>query len=150
VAESSREDLEVRPVGGNALVEGNVEVRFPLLLERMRGAAFLDFGQVWRAVENVDPQQLAWSPGIGVRYFSPIGPIRVDVGYNPAGSERLTVLSTDVCDASQNPCGPIEPGGVYDRLANGSRLRAQRTVDWNPFDSFTDRLQIHFSIGQAF
>lgn len=152
LAERDPEELEVRPIGGNMLLEGNLELRFPLVLQSFRGALFLDFGQVWRQADDIDLQQLAWSPGVGVRYFSPIGPIRVDVGYNALGPERLAVLSTDVCDGRVDPCGPIEPGAGYDwrQLANGSRLRAQRPVTWNPFDTFTDRLQIHFSIGQAF
>lgn len=150
LARAHPDQLKLQPIGGAALVEGNVEVRFPLVLERFRGAAFLDFGQVWRAEDAVQLGQIAWSPGVGVRYYSPIGPVRVDVGYNAAGAERLEVLSTEVCDASQTPCGPIEPDQQYHRLANGTRLRPQRSVLWDPYDSFTDRLQIHFSIGQAF
>ena len=152
LAERDPEELEVRPIGGNMLLEGNLELRFPLLLQPLRGALFVDFGQVWRQADAVDLRQLAWSPGVGVRYLSPIGPIRVDVGYNALGPERLSVLSTDVCDDSVDPCGPIAEGVGYDwrQLANGSRLRAQRAVAWDPYDSFMDRLQIHFSIGQAF
>jgi outer membrane protein insertion porin family/translocation and assembly module TamA len=146
------EQLRLQPVGGSVLVEGNLEVRFPLMLERFRGAAFLDVGQVWRAGESVELGRLAWSPGLGVRYFSPIGPVRVDVGYNAAGEERLAVLSTEVCYLTQDPCGPFPPDQQYDPtdLKNGTRLRTQRSVVWDPYDSFTDRLQIHFSIGQAF
>ncbi|HSJ14562.1 MAG TPA: BamA/TamA family outer membrane protein [Longimicrobiales bacterium] len=143
-------ELDERPVGGSVLIEGNVEVRVPLLLERLRGALFLDFGQVWRTPGEVRLREIAWSPGIGVRYFSPIGPIRIDLGYNAQGAERLSVLTTEVCDASQDPCGPIEPGQSYNTLANRTTLRLQPQVLWDPFDSFTDRLQIHFSIGQAF
>jgi outer membrane protein assembly factor BamA len=152
LAATHPDQLEVRPVGGAVLVEGNIEVRVPLLLERMRGALFLDFGQVWRTASEVRLRDIAWSPGIGVRYFSPIGPIRVDLGYNAQGAERLSVLSTEVCDAGQDPCGPIEEGQEYSyqQLANRSTLRRQPDVLWDPYDSFLDRLQIHFSIGQAF
>ena len=34
-----------------------------------------------RAGEDLDFQALAWTPGLGVRYFSPVGPIRVDVAF---------------------------------------------------------------------
>jgi outer membrane protein assembly factor BamA len=150
LAREHPEQLRLQPVGGSVLVEGNVEVRFPLLLERLRGAAFLDVGQVWRAGERVDLRRLVWSPGLGVSYFSPIGPVRVDVGYNAGGAERLAVLSTEVCDASRTPCGPIQEGQQYEKLRNQATLRVQRPVRWDPYDSFTDRLQVHFSIGQAF
>jgi len=136
--------LRLQPVGGSVLLEGNVEVRFPLMFDRLRGAAFLDFGQVWRNENEVALAQLAWSPGLGVRYYSPIGPLRVDVGYNAAGSERLEVLSTNVCEGGQPGCA-TEAG-----LHNGTELRSQGSVIWDPYRSFTDRLQIHFSIGQAF
>ena len=144
------DQLDARPVGGAVLIEGNVEVRVPLLVDRVRGALFVDFGQVWRTPGEVRLSGIAWSPGIGVRYFSPIGPIRVDLGYNAQGAERLSVLTTEVCDASQDPCGPIEVGQTYQQLANRTTLRLQPAVAWDPYDSFTDRLQIHFSIGQAF
>jgi hypothetical protein len=35
-------------------------------------------------------------------------------------------------------------------LANRRKLRTLTPVAWRPHDSFTDRLQFHFSIGQAF
>jgi len=123
-----------RPVGGAALFEGNVEVRFPFLTSNLAGAAFLDFGQVWRAADDVDLTELAWTPGVGLRYFSPIGPVRVDVGYNPTGAERLPVITTEV-----------ENGLNTDRLRTLSE-----PVLWNPRERFLDRLQLHISIGQAF
>ncbi|MGH7507529.1 MAG: BamA/OMP85 family outer membrane protein, partial [Longimicrobiales bacterium] len=83
----------VRPVGGAVMLEGNVELRFPVYRDKLRGAAFLDFGQVWQNADAVDLGAIAWTPGLGVRYFSAIGPIRVDVGYNGGGGERLTVVT---------------------------------------------------------
>jgi len=150
LARNQPDELELQPVGGSVMLEGNVEVRFPLMFESIRGAAFLDIGQVWRAADEMRLGALAWSPGLGVRYYSPIGPVRVDIGYNPASAEQLAVLSTEVCQGSADPCGPIAPAGPYNDLVNGTSLRAQPSVLWDPYDSFTDRLQIHFSIGQAF
>jgi outer membrane protein assembly factor BamA len=123
--------FEVRPVGGAALLEGNVEVRFPIWGE-LRGAAFLDFGQVWSTARSISPADLVLTPGAGVRLHSPIGPIRVDIGYNPQGAEHLSVVTEVDGDAAAR------------------RLRPQRAVDWLPHRSFLDRVQIHFSIGQAF
>jgi len=123
-----------RPVGGAAIFEGNFEVRFPFLTSNLSGAAFVDFGQVWRAASDMDLTELAWTPGIGLRYFTPIGPVRVDVGYNAMGGERLQVITTEV------------ENGV-----NTDRLRSlNEPVLWNPRETFRDRLQLHISIGQAF
>lgn len=144
--------LNVQPVGGAVTLEGNIELRYPILADRIRGATFLDFGQVWREHGDVSLSALQFTPGVGIRYFSPIGPIRVDVGYNPAGTERLDVITTEVCDARQDPCGDIQSGVVYQPadLANRRKLRPLPAVAWQPYESFTDRLQFHFSIGQAF
>jgi outer membrane protein assembly factor BamA len=142
----------VRPIGGAALVEGNVELRFPVL-GGLRGAAFLDFGQVWNTAKEARLRDLAWSPGLGIRYFSPIGPIRVDVGYNTRGAEQITVVTTRVCNqVSRDVCEPIADGQSYspDKLENTRVLQPLGTVTWNPYNSFISRLQFHFSIGQAF
>lgn len=141
-------EFEVRPVGGAVLLEGNVEARFPIWSDRLRGAAFLDVGQVWRSIDEVDLDQLAWTPGVGIRYLSPIGPIRIDVGYNPAGAERLAVVTTEVCHrTAEDVCEDIEPDRTYllEELGNRRKLRALPSVMWQP-----ERFQFHFSIGQAF
>jgi outer membrane protein assembly factor BamA len=144
--------LYVQPVGGAVALEGNIEVRYPIWADHLRGATFLDFGQVWRSHGEVELSRVQFTPGLGIRYFSPIGPIRVDVGYNPARAERLDVVTTEVCDVRVTPCGEIMPGVVYapGDLENLRKLRAQPAVMWQPLDSFMDRLQFHFSIGQAF
>lgn len=141
-------EFEVRPVGGAVLLEGNVEARFPIWSDRLRGAAFLDVGHVWRSADEVDLGQLAWTPGVGIRYLSPIGPIRIDVGYNPAGAERLAVVTTEVCHrTAEDVCEDIEPDRTYllEELGNRRKLRALPSVMWQP-----ERFQFHFSIGQAF
>jgi outer membrane protein assembly factor BamA len=145
-------ELVVQPVGGSVSLEANVEARFPVWRDLLRGAVFLDFGQVWRHAREFRPRELEFTPGVGIRYFSPVGPIRIDVGYNSGRAELLPVMTTEVCDASMTPCGPILPGEAYDpaRLANRRTLRALPPVLWQPYGSFVDRLQFHFSIGQAF
>ena len=127
--------FDVRPVGGNALLEGNVELRLPLAFRRVGAAAFLDFGQVWSDAGAAHPADVVFTPGLGVRIFSPAGPIRVDLGYNAGGAERVPVITTEV-DEAGNRTG---------------RLRTlDQPVDWQRDDSLLDRLQLHFSIGQAF
>lgn len=154
LAESRPELFEVRPTGGTALYEGNVELRFPVFRDHVHGVTFLDFGQVWTDSQSARISDLVWAPGVGIRYFSPIGPLRIDVGYNPSGAERLEVVTTEVeyCPESASECEPIEPGRVYDHtmLRNTELLRSLGSVEWDPRRSFVDRLQLHFSIGQAF
>ena len=149
------DQLDVRPIGGSSLVEANAELRFPLI-GGVHGAAFVDAGQVWSTPNAARLTDLAWSPGLGVRYLSPIGPIRVDVGYNTRGAERITVVTTEVCEllgsGDARQCVPIDPSRSYspDQLGNTKALRSLGQVGWDPYRSFLDRLQIHFSIGQAF
>lgn len=154
LADSSPELFEVRPTGGTVLFEGNVELRFPVFRDHVRGATFLDFGQVWVDRESAGLGDLVWAPGVGIRYFSPIGPLRVDIGYNPLGAEHLELVTTEVeyCPATGGECEAIEPDRIYDSttLRNTEQLRPLGSVEWHPRDSFFDRLQLHFSIGQAF
>ena len=135
-------------------IEANVELRFPLLSEKLRGALFVDVGQVWAQDQTIKPRDLVLTPGFGVRYFSAIGPVRVDVGYNPQSSQRLTVLTTRVCPRTSDPCRAqdIEPDRTYqrDQLDNTRELQSLGTIEWGRDRPFFDRLQLHFSIGQAF
>jgi outer membrane protein assembly factor BamA len=146
--------FRVQPVGGAAVFEGNLEVRFPLFRDVVRGVAFADVGQVWPEVEKFSLGNLVLTPGFGVRYFSPIGPIRVDIGYNASGPEDVRVVTSTVkyCPTDPEVCEPIVAGTVYDRrfLFATDTLRAQPGISWNPRTSFWNRLQLHFSIGQAF
>lgn len=147
--------FEPRPTGGAAVFEGSAELRFPLVGTRLRGAAFLDFGQAWSRVEDFGSGGLIWTPGFGVRYFTPIGPIRVDLGYNPGRAESVRVITTEVCEQTESGCVPITGDGPLDpsRLRNTSTLRLlDRAILWdpNPRDEILRRFQLHLSIGQAF
>lgn len=68
------------PTGGNAFLQGNVELRFRVS-RNWRLVAFVDSGNVWREISEVDPFQLRYSVGGGVRYSTPVGPVRVDYGH---------------------------------------------------------------------
>lgn len=145
--------FQVQPVGGAVAFEGNIELRFPVYGDNLRGAAFIDFGQVWSDKAAVDFSQVVGTPGLGIRYFSPIGPIRVDLGYYGGRGETVTVLTTEVCVKTGTACLEPVPGVEYDPTSL-SKTRVLRTLDlpvlWNSRTSFLDRLQIHLSIGQAF
>lgn len=68
------------PIGGNALVILNAELRM-----QVRGGlglvGFFDSGNVFAKTNEIDLTALRSAMGVGIRYKSPVGPIRVDVGF---------------------------------------------------------------------
>lgn len=68
------------PRGGNGLVLLNGEIRVPVWKD-VGAAVFLDAGNVFDRVSNIDLGELRAAAGIGVRYRSPVGPLRFDVGF---------------------------------------------------------------------
>ena len=67
------------PVGGNMLIIGNVEVRFPIL-GSLRGAVFSDHGGVYSEVGSFRLPDLGHNLGAGLRWNTPLGPLRFDYG----------------------------------------------------------------------
>jgi len=71
------------PVGGPQLIILNSELRFPSsLIEKLGGVVFYDGGNVFRSVGFGDIDSYSNTVGAGLRYATPIGPIRFDVGRN--------------------------------------------------------------------
>ncbi len=87
------------PEGGNAVLNFNVELRQQLdsFIKGFGVAAFLDGGQVWRRMSDINSGDIQFGVGGGLRYRSPIGPIRVDVGYkvNPTNEDLNIVKGVD-------------------------------------------------------
>jgi outer membrane protein insertion porin family len=71
-------DEEGKTIGGRALLVGRAEFRFPLV-GAFRAALFVDAGQVYEELGRIRPSRLAVGGGVGVRYETRIGVIRVDV-----------------------------------------------------------------------
>lgn len=88
----------VTVVGGRLLLLGNAEVRFPFPLlakYNFSGAVFADGGNVWASPgdvrlehfrfyadrSDVTQEDFRYSIGLGIRYNTPVGPIRLDYGY---------------------------------------------------------------------
>jgi len=68
------------PVGGTGLIDGSLELRFPLA-GALGGVAFLDGGNTeLRARDIWKLDRLQWAAGLGIRYHSLFGPVRADVG----------------------------------------------------------------------
>ncbi len=67
------------PKGGRSLVEVSAEVRFKIT-EKVGLVAFLDGGNAFASSFPDPGETLRWGAGGGVRYYTPVGPLRLDVG----------------------------------------------------------------------
>ena len=104
-------------IGGRILFNFNVEFRQQInsFIEGFGIAAFLDGGQVWRSFNRFNERSVQFGTGGGFRYQSPIGPVRIDLGY------KVNPTDEDLDIFEERDFGNI----------------------WN-------KINIHFSIGQAF
>ena len=67
------------PTGGNAYFCGNLELRTSLG-KGIGIVTFIDGGNVWLKTSDIDIGNLKYTAGLGLRYSTPIGPIRIDYG----------------------------------------------------------------------
>ncbi len=115
------------PVGGNGLIDGSAELRFPIS-GNLGGALFLDFGNVTAGVaEALNLANLQYAVGAGIRYTTVFGPIRFDV----AG--RLPKVNGD------------QPGVQV--LALGQPLNENSSIIRYHSEPI---VSVHLSIGEAF
>jgi len=85
------------PLGANKMVVFTTEILFPLAPELgLRGALFCDVGKGFDDFGDFLPVRIGAGPGI--RWFSPFGPIRIDLGFNldPKNGEKSQVLEFSV------------------------------------------------------
>lgn len=76
------EDENGDKIGGNKFVQFNVEWLIPLIKEAgVVGVLFYDTGNVFNNSEEIDLGLLRESAGFGFRWYSPMGPIRIECGY---------------------------------------------------------------------
>lgn len=126
------DEAEFVPVGGTALTVASAEVRFPspFLPEFLRLAAFIDAGNVGYG-NFWDLARQGWrvTPGVGLRLTTPVGPVRLDLGFNPHGPQTAPLYFADAetgtleqIDDAFTPDGP----------------------------SFLQRLRLHIAVGQPF
>ncbi len=121
------------PLGGNALLFHQTELRFPFLSDNMQGVLFHDFGNIYANLSDIsfrvhqksltDFNYMVHAAGFGVRYRTPVGPLSVNVAY------------------SINPPRFNGLDGTYQQLLFGG---ATKTV------TGVSHLQFFFSIGQSF
>jgi len=119
------------PLGSSGIVLANAELRTPSPVwpSRLRLAFFVDAGQLWEQGQGLVPSGWRVTPGAGVRVGTPLGPMRLDVGYNPYAPQ----------------CGP-----VY--AVNGTSLQRMGTSDYCPprTPGILHRLTFQFSVGQPY
>jgi translocation and assembly module TamA len=69
------------PTGGRSVVEVNAEVRIKII-DEFGVVPFIDGGQVYeQQYPELGGEELQWAAGTGLRYYSPVGPIRFDVAF---------------------------------------------------------------------
>jgi outer membrane protein insertion porin family len=74
-------DRQGEVIGGDKELLFNTELLIPVVA-RFRLALFFDAGNAYGFGTDFDPTDLRYSAGVGVRFFSPLGPMRLDLGYN--------------------------------------------------------------------
>ena len=103
------------PIGGNGIVDGSLEARYSIT-DSFRLATFVDFGQVTSGlIKPGDVPDMLWAVGIGLRYLTSIGPIRLDL------ARRL-------------PFGTPPPLYAIDQAGNRAQYPYQQ--DWSCFGLF--------------
>jgi outer membrane protein assembly complex protein YaeT len=120
-------------LGGNASLVNNLELRFPLYGDNVRGVLFEDAGNVYSTLGDIsfrfrqrnlgDFNYMVQSAGIGIRYQTPIGPVRLDFSLSP-NAPRFFGLK-----------------GTLQDLINNTAISTVQKI--NAF-------QFHISLGQAF
>ena len=147
-----------RPTGGSIVLEGGVEYRMAWG-RSLEAALFADFGRIWSEAGSGKVSALEISPGVGIRYLSPVGPIRVDLGYRFRGIEPLQVVTTQIrpFGAGDDPGDKISgtdasgQESVIDYVVTEELAVLDARVSYGSRRGFSfNRFQIHLSIGQAF
>ena len=135
----SDRDFTPRPLGGRALIEGSLEFRFPIW-DKLYGATFVDGALLGQgSLESATSGAGSITPGIGLRYMSPVGPIRVDLGVNTTRLEQLSVI-TQV----PGPDGQLRIVQLRDQWAYSPTGNARGVT------GVLRRLTLHLSIGEAY
>jgi outer membrane protein insertion porin family/translocation and assembly module TamA len=78
------------PLGGHSFLNFSTELRFPIA-GKFGGVIFLDGGNVWTNPWDFNLEDMRYDAGPGLRYNTPIGPVRLDVGYQLNPIEGLLV-----------------------------------------------------------
>ena len=133
------------PLGGNAVLFHQTELRFPLLGDNIGGVLFHDMGNVYSSIDKIsfraaqrnlqDFDYMVHAAGFGIRYRTPVGPIRLDLSYsiNPPSFNGFKGTVQQLLQCRPNPT-PDRPNADF----------------CTPQIQRTSHFQFFFSIGQAF
>ena len=121
------------PLGGNALLFHQTELRFPLIGDNLGGVVFHDMGNIYDEIRDInirfhqrnyqDFNYMVQAAGIGIRYRTPVGPVRFDLSYSP-NSPRFFGFK-----------------GTLDQLLANQGVATNQRINV---------IQFHFSLGQTF
>jgi outer membrane protein assembly factor BamA len=81
------------PVGGKSLLTAAAELRVPIF-KRLRGAIFIEAGNVWQDPWTLRLGDLRYNAGPGLRLDAPFGQIRIDLGYQLRPLDGLRIGGT--------------------------------------------------------
>ena len=129
-----------RPTGGSSVMEGTAELRLPLG-SKLGSVVFLDGAYVGTSgLDSPARGRGAITPGVGLRYRSPLGVLRFDIGLRPVGAQSLPVVAA-VADASGT-----------ERIVRLVNEKSYSPIAPSPgaLRSLARRLVVHFAMGQAF
>ncbi len=132
------------PLGGNVLLMNNVELRFPLIGKNIGGVLFEDAGNVYNTIGDIslryhqrnlqDFNYMVHAVGFGIRYRTPVGPVRADFAY------------------TLNPPSFVGFNGTVQQLlaCNPNLPLSQLPAVCQPVQQNTGHFHFFFSIGQTF
>jgi len=94
-----RDPVSTKPVGGKGLLIFNFELTYPLLkdMPNLAGVVFYDVGNVFGKRSDLNFDGLRNAAGLGLRYKTPLGPVRFEIGWNlngPVGERKARIFIT--------------------------------------------------------
>ncbi|MEA1996876.1 MAG: BamA/TamA family outer membrane protein, partial [Gemmatimonadota bacterium] len=108
-------ELSIGPINdrnapGNCLVQANLELRYPIR-GNLGGVLFLDAANVFRNVHFDERFHLLTTAGLGLRYRTPVGPLRIDAALKLNNiSGRRTAADTGSLEKERSSRGRIHFG----------------------------------------
>jgi outer membrane protein insertion porin family len=89
-----KDPVSSKPIGGKALLLFNFELTFPVVstLKDLYGSIFYDKGNVFSARKQLSLGGLQDALGLGLRYRTPLGPVRLEIAWNldaPSGEKNV-------------------------------------------------------------